>query len=262
MVRPRDGSGRELVAVRSDQRRSARLPVPIAALPADCAELEVDVVVERRWRNPLRPPEDALAWEPAGEGVITLSLADRLPPGAMPEVVDSPELREALEAVFARGLVRWPAGTRRFGVSFDPTWTQGEIFLDTAIGLRVEVLEDGVPRRASELWWMGGPPDEERADSRESPSRSGAYAWEIVLEDWAALDRAQSDDPRWTLRVIGDPKVAIRAAAFRGRDATEPLKCWGGTIEVPLRVISRSGIAPLRTWQVGDPPRSLPSDAD
>lgn len=263
VVRPRDGSGRELIAIRRDQRRSARLPVPIAALPADRESLEVDVVVQRRWRNPIRPPEEELAWEPAGEAVIELSLDDRMAPGALPEKVDTPEMRTALEAVFSRGLVRWPAGARRFGVSFDPTVTEAELFLDTAIGLRVEVLEEGVPRRSSELWWMGGPPNEALAERRSSASRSSAYAWEITLEDGPALDRAQSGDPRWTLRITGVPEIALRAAAFRAvatdSETATPLKCWGGSIEVPLRVITRSGTAPLRTWQIGDPPPPAPA---
>lgn len=260
-VRPRDGSGTEVVAVRAAEARRGRLPVPVAALAEDVRRLELEIDVERRaerrpspWAMPQREPSDPGEWSRVGSTVITIGVEGHAAPEAIMAPLDDRSVESQLQSVFSGGFMRWSGGVRRFGVLFNPTATATDAFRDVAIGLRVEVLQDGVPRRISNLWWMGGPldtPDMGASTPGSTASgSSGAYAWEILMEDAAALDAAVPGDDVWTLRVTGDREVAVRATAFRTGDSPGALRWFAGTIEVPLRMEHRDGTAPPRPWMV------------
>jgi len=257
---PEDGSGREVVAIRALDGRPVRLPVPVGVLPDEASTLAFAVHVERRtaadrrgaaaWRGSvaerafLEATDAADAereWEPAGTGRLVLPLGPCQPLDEAMHAVDTAELRAVMDQVFSGAFVRSTGGERRFGVRFNPHATAQEGMRDLAIGLRVEVLEEGVPRRVSNLWWMGGP--------LEHPAAM-AYSWEIIEEDAAALDRAEPGDPRWTLRITGDPRIAARATAFAREGSAPPWRWVAQTIEKPLLLQHRDEVAPPRSWRV------------
>lgn len=265
-IRPRDGSGREVVAVRSLDGRPVRLPIPVAALAEGASTLEIEVEVQRRtaagrrraesivsggvrWGAEISPEsgtgdgagDDSGGWEPAGEALLSLPLERCEPMEQVMQAVRTEEVRAVMDQVFSGAFHRSARGERRFGVRFNPSATALEPMRDLAIGLRVEVLEEGVPRRVSNLWWMGGPHDHPAAT---------AYSWEILEEDAEALDRAEPGDPRWTLRITGDPALAARATAFARESASPPWRWFAETIEKPLLLQHREEVAPPRSWRV------------
>ena len=156
--------------------------------------------------------------------------------------VDSDEHRAAVARVFAadRGLIGWSSGSPRAGLQFNQGGAIGEEFNDTLFGLRIDVCEDGVPRRTSRIWWSGG--------------LGGARArWLPPIEDASALDQLFSQDPeedgRWTLRITGDPTLADYA---RPSVAERPIRSrftyWSGSFEVPLAVQRVGQATPPRRW--------------
>lgn len=170
---------------------------------------------------------------------------------------DTPEMRAAISTVFNQALVLWPEGAQRGGLRFDSTVTNGELFEDVAIGLKVEVCEDGVPRRTSRMWWPGG-------SSRRGPR------WLSSVEDPEGMERLFRATPeetsaRWTLRVTGDERLAHYGAMVKERriasgaapDAAEAearLGSWfSGSVEVPLVVERQASPAPTRRWRILPP---------
>ncbi|MFO0874213.1 MAG: hypothetical protein U0575_09615 [Phycisphaerales bacterium] len=269
-IRPRLDDAIETVVVRSagDRPRNP-LPVVVPAPPPGAASVDVEIAIERRLSDdddvaaPDSPhgARERAAADGGGERGPRWAFVDRrvvsVPVGARAAVTDvlapvnSESMTEQMREAFSQGLNRWPLGERRFGVRFNPYAVAGAEFEGLAIGLRVEILESGVPRRISSLWW-NAPPDD-----------SGQLSWEIVHEDGAALDRARNGDPRWTLRVSGAPEVALRALALRaprrvdggpdpGPTKSPPdslVKYWAGSFEVPLAIVDRPGVAPRRAWR-------------
>ena len=177
-----------------------------------------------------------------------------LPPSAAQPVawtgIDSEELRRSVAEVFGAGLIVWGEGAPRGGLRFDHRLTAGEEFAGTAIGLRVEVLEAGVVRRTSRMWWMAG-------------ERGSAPRWLASVEDAGAMARlADPSTPldAWTLRITGDERLARYAASSRrvepetnaadaGGQAQKPLRWFSGAVEVPLRVERNPTPAPARRWR-------------
>ena len=184
-------------------------------------------------------PSDAHAWTP----------------------VDRSELRDTIRAVFSEGLAVWASGAPRAGLRFDSRLTAGEEFAGTAIGLRVEVLEDGVVRRTSRIWWMGG-------------SRSTTAArWLPSIEDPDAMARLfegnAESDRRWSLRITGDERLARYAPLPSGAPSQEPdsaedaPRAWfSGVVEAPLRIERGDMPAPVRRWKVRDAPRATPMSGE
>lgn len=172
--------------------------------------------------------------------------------------IDTPALRTAITDAFADGLTVWNEGAPRGGLRFDARVTGGEEFLDTALGLSVEVCEDGVPRRTSRLWWSGGG---RITQPRWLPSIEDADAMERLLKeesDETRDDRGGATRPRWTLRITGDESLAHYAARVRSSadaalqlSAAEPSKTswFSGTIEVPLRILRVHAPPPRRRWK-------------
>ncbi len=241
-----------VVATRNaNQQRGPLLPVVLPALAPDLDAVTVTVRLEQRGE----PEGDDIdsAWRVVETQRIARDVR-RVPLEGTFVPVDSPQMSEAIAGTFERGMRRWPRGERRFGVQFSPRTLDPTEFGAIAIGVRVEVLENGVPRRETALWWM---------DASADPWR---VAWEIVHEDAAALDRAD-ESGSWTLRITGDPAIAARAAFLeRSPLAASPtIPYWAGVVERPLVINDGAGPAPRRFWQVtpeppraGTPPPSAP----
>ena len=114
--------------------------------------------------------------------------------------------------------------------------TDQALFQDVALGLEVEILEDGEVRRRTRLWWAG------------DGSRTG---WEMSQEDQEALARAEDGNSRWTMRVRGVHELALRASLQGG--GARASAYWDGEVVIPLRVQEMEGPALVRPWTL-DPP--------
>jgi len=170
--------------------------------------------------------------------------------------IDRPELRDTIRAVFDEGLAVWASGAPRAGLHFDSRLTVREEFGGTAIGLRVEVLEDGAVRRTSRIWWMGGT---RSTDARWLPSIEDPEAMARLFEGTADTDR------RWSLRITGDEGLALYAtppsgeANQQGAEAEDAVRAWfSGVVEAPLRVVRTNMPAPVRRWKVRDAQNATP----
>lgn len=163
------------------------------------------------------------------------------------EPVDDPGTQAAALACFDRSVVAWDDDEIPMALRFRMTTFASNGFGDMLVGIRAEVLEDGVPRRRSRLWWSGS-------------SRSG---WAIECQDSGALRRlrdavrnapaTESGDegerfvPGWTLRISADRATAARALP-PGTVAEPRDRFWSGTLEVPIRAVSEPGTLARRTF--------------
>ena len=210
--------------------------------------LEIEIKV-----RPLGVQDDE-TWRvfPVAETAVPASLG-RQPsePDATP--VDSAELRALVASVFSsqRGLMVWADGTPRAGLRFSEGVAAGDEFAHVLFGLRVEVCEDGVPRRTSRIWWFGG-------------SASWPVRWLFPIEDQEALARLYAQDPaqdaRWSLRISGDPTLAdyARPPVAEHPDRTK-FSYWSGTVELPLSVMRTAQTSPPRRWLLTEDART-PAD--
>ncbi len=177
------------------------------------------------------PPIEAQATRVAGRGVDE----------GEAEPFDSAALSAAIAAVFELddAFVLWSGGTPRGGLRFNERATADASLSDTLIGLRIEILEDGVPRRTSRIWWLAGP----------TPSWP---RWFPPIEDAEALARLHAADPasdgRWTVRVTGDESLADLARPALAERPTRTFRRWDGSFELPLRVRRIFQPAPPRRW--------------
>lgn len=160
------------------------------------------------------------------------------------EPVDSPELREAVTGVFYpdHALTVWSDGSPRAGLQFNsvPTTVAGAD--GTLFGLRVEILERGVVRRTSRIWWSG--------DGRQSRAR-----WLTPIEDVEALARLATQDPAldadWTVRITGDKDLADYARPpIAAMPVRTKFKYWSGSVEIPLKVQRAGAPSPTRRWSL------------
>jgi len=185
--------------------------------------------------------------------------ADRIiqpdPPRAvrLPRTAPEDELARrraaAIAEVFSLGF-HPPRDDRPSGLRFDTLRTATPDFEGVAIGVEVELLEEGVPRRRSWIWWPGGV---------RIPALSGARGmaqWRPSVEDAEAL-RSISNDGRWTLRIRGHPELAMRAvaavAAVRPDLASELRTCWEGEVEIALPLLRTPAPSRHRLWHPLDP---------
>lgn len=224
--------GEPVVAAFAPSARSNPLVLELPA--ATAAGTPVEVAFEAR------PPRRSLGaetpWRTYGaDEARVLARAADLP---VLEPVDTPDLREAVAAAFDEGLLLYERGTPRAGLRFNHRSTDGEAFEGVAVALRIEVCEEGAPRRTSRIWWRAGP-------------FSSDALWLPSIEDGDALARLFADDPahdaRWTLRIAGDRALASHV---RGDgSASDPRRWFSGTVEVPLRIQRMSGTSPVRRWR-------------
>jgi hypothetical protein len=213
------------------RRRSRPYPLVIddppdsASLESDVVLLEFDVVLERRL------PDPGATWQRIQELSISAPVSIE---GVLTDVLQPQEHEDIDDAVMSAlgyGVVKWTSGRSPVRVRFDPRHTYGMSLQDTAIGVSVELLRDGIIARRLDLWWPARP----FADPEES-------SWLVVYEDDAVLMEASGDDGRWQMRVRGDPGLALRAG-----DASS---YWAGEFTVPLVVSEVQTPAPLKDWWV------------
>lgn len=236
----------------ADFRPDGRFPALIVELPEGGRTGSVTLELSAR---PLGITDAERGWTTYPKTVAEIpqltATADR---GWTP--VDRPDLRDTIRTVFDEGLAVWASGAPRAGLRFDSRLTAGEDFAGTAIGLRVEVLEDGVVRRTSRIWWMGG-------------SRSTNARWLPSIEDAEAMARLFEGNPEtdrsWSLRITGDQGLARYAAPASGEPsatqtgAEAAVRAWfSGVIETPLRIERGNMPAPVRRWKVRDVQHAAP----
>lgn len=190
------------------------------------------IVVESAWR-----PGPGATWSRLR---IVHPMPDPIEAGASPRAVRGDTLDAAVTAALDDGVVLWQEGTLPAAIRFDAGATSGPEFTGVALGLVIDLLEDGQVRRRTRIWWPGGDP--------QAAMRAG---WEPAEEDAEALRRL-ADDPsqatRWTMRVRSDPDIARRAAS------PERTAYWDGDIAIPLKAAVRGGASPPRRFTFADPP--------
>ncbi len=201
------------------------LPLTLPDLPNDANGVVFTYRIERRhseydheWREVARG-EERVPFTQAPE-----TMSDVLEP------VSDVLLDHAVSRSFRGDATRWKAGTLRFVVRFDPRQTMVPSAPEgTAIGVRVEVLYDGEPLRTSRVWWMAA---------------SGREQLDVELPEFhdPRLDTASIERGRWSLRITGDPQIALRVTGARSY--------WAGTVEVPLAVFEAPGESPGFDWFV------------
>lgn len=235
-----DGSTRT-----ADFRPDGRFPALIVELPpgAGTAQTRGTVTLELAVRA-LGISEPTRGWTTYPKSVIEVPefvAADAR--GRSP--IDRASLRDAIRSVFDEGLAVWASGAPRAGLRFDHRLTGGEEFAGVAIGLRVEVLEDGAVRRTSRMWWKAG-------------TRLTAPRWLPSIEDADAMARLfegnEESDRRWSLRITGDERLARYAVPPSGEIVAEeqPRAWFAGSLEVPLRIERGNSPAPVRRWKLRD----------
>jgi hypothetical protein len=214
----------------SGMRRSpAGSVLAVAAAPVDGrlrAKLETQV---RRMSG------DGTAWGPWVGGPAVVAEGPAVATDLAPlQAEDTEATHASAMQCFSQPVVAWrddgyPVALRFFMQSFGRNG-----FGDMLVGLRAEILEDGVPRRRSRLWWHGS-------------SRSG---WVVEQQDTAALRRLRDAIiaasataepthegvavPGWTVRVTAERDTAARALP-PGSGPAPAWRVWAGSVEVPVR---------------------------
>ncbi|UCD74422.1 MAG: hypothetical protein JSV91_11595 [Phycisphaerales bacterium] len=199
-------------------------------------EVEIEVKFSRRFIGAEGPGD----WTEVGNQTVTVPLKVQ---GTLAETmtpVDNEELSQIIRAVFeGQPLAKYPSGSLPVRVRLDPSPTYRETLNDTAIGIRVDVLRNGVLGRQLDLWWKGGAGNFDRQ-----------YDWEVpYLNDEVLLPRVTEDDV-WTLRVRGLPELALRLDNVS--------KYWSGQVEVVVPTTSEPQPAPPRGWIPED---TIPAEA-
>lgn len=246
----RVAAGEQRTFVRPARDVASQIPLTfeIPVIDPATTSIEIEFQFERRRnpevvnraiarRNKLQfqdedlPPtfEELPPWSPAGTYVFSVNTRVEQPADAPLAPAASPELEAALRDVFQRGAVKWEGGPSPVRISIDAAQTADPQFADTAIGVVVELLRDGVAARRLNIWWLAG----------LAGSADINYGFEIALEDLELLADANGEDGRWTMRVKGDVDMALRAGGGKS--------FWSGEFTVPLQVQVREGLAPSRT---------------
>lgn len=227
----------------------SRLPVVLGQHQSldDDGGGNVSVAIDIAWRSSPDAP-----WRRS-------SLAQELPRSAASDNDDNNargvigmELDAAVARAFEDGVVLWQAGELPAAIRFNANATSGPEFEGVAIGLVIDLLEDGQVRRRTRIWWPGG-----------DPQASMLAGWEPPEENLGALRRLALDpesSARWSMRVQSDPDMARRATSI-----TRP-SYWEGELMLPIRPRPRSDAAPARRFTFVDaptdtPPPSAPTDA-
>jgi hypothetical protein len=154
--------------------------------------------------------------------------------------VSGAALDAAVASAFEDGVVLWQLGDLPAAIRFNANATSGDDFEGVAIGLVIDLLEDGKVRRRTRIWWPGGDP--------QASMRAG---WEPPEEDIEALRRLARDlegGGRWSMRLRSDADLARRATS-----SARP-SFWEGEISLPIRARPREEAAPARRFTFVDAP--------
>jgi hypothetical protein len=217
---------------------ASRLPVVLGLQPQSTVgenRRNTSVAVDIAWR----PSPDA-PWRKSSFTQdlprSTASDAD----DAAPFGVSGAALDAAVASAFEDGVVLWQLGDFPAAIRFNASATSGDDFEGVAIGLVVDLVEDGKVRRRTRIWWPGGDP--------QASMRAG---WEPPEEDIEALRRLARDPEsggRWSMRVRSDADLARRATS-----SARP-SFWEGEISLPIRARPREEAAPARRFTLVDAP--------
>ncbi len=211
----------------------------------------------RAWWRPVPAAGEAAGpWEALPERWFEQAIVPAAPLAERLQPMESDAADAAVRDAFAAGFIV-AAGDRPFAMRFNTAATAIPELDGIAVGVVAEVLEEGIPRRRSWLWWPGG------ARIHGIGRRGEIAEWRISEEDLEAL-AGVAEDARWTLRVRGDREMAMRAIAVLGRfDPLAAEACtayWAGEVEIPLRVLRISAPMRARPWHLPDPEPPVPSD--
>lgn len=227
--------------IASEGGRPRRTPdrTTVLRMPRPGPDGRVRARVEAQWRR----GSDESAWSPStwievDAPVIALS-------EGLPVPLDDDALREAARAAFMMPVTAWQDDGRPVTFAFDPRpdFPGRDGVERVMVGVVVELLERGEPRRAVAFWWQPG------AERRGS---------EVLHEDLEALrrlrDLAAGDDQSpaegWTLRVKGDRRAALLASGV-DRPAMGMHAFWAGSLEEPAIVRRERSPAPRRpVWRI------------
>lgn len=210
-------------------------------------DFEID---RRRMANARRSGRSSQAadaeWEPVAKQSITLATRAQGTLQQMAQPVNDPALLPIMTQVFQNGAVRWSTGASPVRFYINVPATHGDIFNDTAIGVKAELMCDGQVARRLHLWWLAG--------SDPSGKLERHYGFEVDYEDVALLKTLNADDGRWNMRVRGDAGLALRAGTAK--------RYWAGELVLPLRLQTTQGQPPPRGWWTGQTTDDGASAAD
>lgn len=200
-------------------------------LPADVERVGFDVTVERREEG--RGAADDARWIVMSEHDFELPIHFDAELAAGLIALDDEPLTQAVWDTFSQGAVQWAGGgfaPVRF--NFTPQSTHQSPWDSTAIGVTVEVMKDEKVARQLDIWWLAG-----------ASTRERNVGWEAHGEDLDLLAEIE-EGGAWTMRVTGDPRLALRAG-----DADS---YWKGRFTIPLKVHVRRGSSPDPIWWQDD----------
>jgi len=232
---------REWIASEGGRPRRTPDRTTVLRMPRPGADGRVRARVEAQWR---RGVEDG-AWSPSTWVEVdapVMALAD-----GIPRPIDDDALRAAAREAFALPVTAWQDDVRPVTFAFDPrpNFPAGPDVDRMLVGVVVELLEHGAPRRTVAFWWQAG------AERRGS---------EVLHEDLDALKRlrelatvdGQGPVEGWSLRVRGDRRTALLACGVE-RAPLAMHAFWAGTLEEPAIVRRERSPAPRRpSWRIRD----------
>lgn len=196
--------------------------------------IDVEVEIQLATRQLLAPEEEGsypLGPDPASyrtvwRGIVRTIEVDQRPASEIMRPVDDPSDGKEIAQDLYPALIARMDGTVNLGVGHIDFHAGGPN--DCAIGLRFEVLRDGVTVATGEHFYFNKPPNQ------------GSFAHH--LDTWVACplrwtgatptSQADLDAAKWTLRAIGDPVVSLRDF---NRD-----RYWPGVITLPLKRFEQS----------------------
>jgi hypothetical protein len=208
------------------QRRSYSIYLPELE-PGD-HEVEIEFVCQRRMAS-------NESWAELVERTITVPL--HIEPAQDEPVmkgVSSEAMDAAIRRCFSTGLSRHTTGSLPVRVGLDVRQTYMDLFNNVGIGVRIDVLRNGVLARQLDIWWVGG-----------AGAIPRQHAWEVPMWDDAVLLAPDSEDDQWSLRVRSMPKLALRLEDVE--------QYWEGEVTVDVNTFTPRGgrtAAPSRGWML------------
>lgn len=220
-----------------------RTPFALHLPPLDPAteEVVVHLHLERR-RVSLsegRDPQPVGEWETVVNQPFRVGVKFEGKIGDYAAPVSNQMMDVAMREVFSNGIVKWDQGASpvRFNIAAPETFSP--TFAGTAVGVRVELRRDDEVARRLNMWWIGG------VMKGRNDYQGRNYGFEIDFEDLSLLQQMGRDDlGRWTMRIVGDPVIALRAG--------KAPKYWAGAMTLPVQLSTRKGDAPPRPWRDPD----------
>ena len=244
---PRDTTDPASAAIDIAWRLSPNAPWHTSSFMQDLFMQDLSRATAEAHTRPGRSEDVTVA---ASDAPTTAAVPDAANDG--PRGVSGAALDAAVTSAFEDGVVLWQLGDLPAAIRFNAGATSGDDFAGVAIGLVIDLLEDGQVRRRTRIWWPGGDP------------QAGMLAgWEPPEEDIEALRRLALDpesSARWSMRVRSDADLASRATS-----AVRPA-FWEGELMLPIRARPRADAAPARRFTFVDAPTgpqtpTAPTDA-